>query len=94
VVLAPDGTTLYANRVALEVTGLTIAEVKDKGVFLQVFHPDDIERMRDERQEGLRRGTPFELEMRALLRGGEYRWYLNQYNPLKDESGHVIRFGM
>ena len=34
VVLAPDGTTLYANRVALDQTGLTLDEVIDQGWFL------------------------------------------------------------
>jgi formate hydrogenlyase transcriptional activator len=92
VVLAPDGTTLYANRVAQEITGLTMAEVKNNGFLTRAFHPDDIDRVRAERQEGLLRGTPFELEMRALLKSGQYRWYLNQYNPLKDERGRIIRW--
>ena len=92
VVLAPDGTTIYVNRVALEITGLTMAEVNDKGFFTRVFHPDDMERVRAERQEGPLRGTPFELEMRALLKSGQYRWYLNQYNPLKDQRGRIIRW--
>jgi formate hydrogenlyase transcriptional activator len=92
VVLAPDGTTLYANRVALDLTGLTVGEVSDKGFFARAVHPDDVDRLRAERQEGLSRGTPFELEMRVLFKSGQYRWYLNQYNPLKDERGSVIRW--
>jgi formate hydrogenlyase transcriptional activator len=27
-----------------------------------------------------------------LHKNGEYRWYLNQYNPLRDEHGHVTRW--
>jgi formate hydrogenlyase transcriptional activator len=92
VVLAPDGTTLYANRVALEITGLTVGEVNDKGFFARVFHPDDVDRVREERRVGLSEGIPFELEMRALFRSGHYRWQLVQYDPLKDESGRVIRW--
>ena len=92
VVLAPDGSTLYANRVALDLTGLTMAEVNDKGFFNRVFHPDDIERVRAERQERLLGGTPFELEMRTLLKSGQYRWRLLQYNPLKDERGQIMRW--
>jgi formate hydrogenlyase transcriptional activator len=30
--------------------------------------------------------------MRLLPKGGEYRWHLSQYNPLKDESGKIIRW--
>jgi len=56
------------------------------------FHPDDVESFRAQRQEGLSRAAPFELEMRARQKGGEYRWKLAQYNPLKDESGKVIRW--
>ena len=92
VVLDPDGTTLYANQVALEITGLTMADVEKNGFLTRVFHPDDVERVRAERQEKLLLGTPFEFEMRALLKSGEYRWYLNQYNPLKDERGRIIRW--
>ena len=91
VVLAPDGTTLYANRVALEKTGLAADELKDQGFFPRAFHPDDVERLRGRRQEGLLRGAPFELEIRAMTKGG-YRWQFIQYNPLKDESGKVIRW--
>jgi formate hydrogenlyase transcriptional activator len=92
VVLAPDGTTLYANRVALDLTGLTMDEVNDKGFLARAFHPDDVDRLRADRQEGLLRGAPFELEIRALLKSGQYRWQLNQYNPLKDEHGKIVRW--
>jgi formate hydrogenlyase transcriptional activator len=92
VVLAPDGTTLYANRVALDLTGLTIDDVNDKGFFMRAFHPEDVDRVRAERQEGLSRGDPFELEMRVLFKGAQYRWQLIQYSPLKDERGRIIRW--
>ena len=92
VVLAPDGTTLYANRVALDRTGLTPGEVNDKGFFAQAFHPDDVDRVREERRVGLLQGLPFELEMRSLFKDGQYRWQLVQYNPLKDEHGRIIRW--
>ena len=92
VVLAPDGTTLYANRVALDITGLTVGEVSDRGFFARVFHPDDVDRVREERRVGLLEGLPFELEMRALFKSGQYRWQLVQYDPLKDERGHILHW--
>jgi formate hydrogenlyase transcriptional activator len=92
VVLSPEGRTLYANRVALDQTGLTLDEVIDQGWYLLAFHPDDVDRLRAERQDGLLRGAPFELEIRARHKSGQYRWYLVQYNPLKDESGKIIRW--
>ena len=92
VVLAPDGTMLYANRVALDNSGLTMDEVKGRGFLVRACHPDDVDRVLHERNLGLSKGTPFDSEMRVLFKGGQYRWQLLQYNPLKDESGHIIRW--
>jgi len=92
VVLAPDGTTLYANQVTLNLTGLSLGDAIEHGAFPLAFHPDDADRFRVERQARLLRGDPFELEMRLRLRNGQYRWQLCQYNPLKEESGKIIRW--
>src|SRR4030095_5604686 len=51
-----------------------------------------VERVRTERQEKLSRGSPFDLQMRLLSKDGQNRWQLVQYNPLRDESGQVIRW--
>src|SRR5215813_9724867 len=91
-VLAPDGTRLYANRVARENVGFTPEEALNAESYARVCHPDDINRVRDERRIGLLGGVPFDLEIRVLPKSGQYRWYLTQYNPLKDESGQIIRW--
>src|SRR6516164_2653428 len=92
IVLAADGTTLYVNRAALDVTGLTREEMQGKAFFARVVHPDDREPFRAGRQQGFSGGVPFELEVRVLHKSGQYRWNLWQYNPLKDESGQIIRW--
>jgi formate hydrogenlyase transcriptional activator len=94
VVLSPDGDVLYVNRVALELTGIEITDVSGKGAFATPFHPEDIDRVQAERSAGLRKEVPFELEVRVLLKGvdGQYRWYLMQYNPLKDDEGRTVRW--
>ena len=89
VVLAPDGTTLYVNQVALDLTGYTRDQIDEQGFWARVVHPDDLKRLRDERRDRLSRGVPFDLEFRALFKSGQYRWHLMQYNPLKDESGQI-----
>jgi formate hydrogenlyase transcriptional activator len=91
VTLAPDGTTLYANCVALDYTGLTLDEVNNEGFLARACHPDDMDRVLDERRVGLSEGVPFDLETR-LLKYGQYRWHLIQYNPLKEERGQIIRW--
>ena len=92
VVLAPDGNVLYVNQVALERTGIKMADVQEEDSFWLPFHPDDVERVRADRRQGLTRGAPFELEVRVRLTNGQYRWHLVQYNPQKDEAGQIIRW--
>ncbi len=90
-VLAPDGTVLYINRMARDRVGVTLDEVKRKGHLGLTCHPDDLDRVLDKRRIGLMGRVLFALEMR-LLRYGEFRWHLVEYNPLEDEDGSVIRW--
>jgi formate hydrogenlyase transcriptional activator len=92
VVQDPSGVPLYANQATLEYTGLTIEDVVTPGFRERIFHPDDIERLRDERKAALARGLPFEIEQRALRKDGQYRWFLIRYNPFLDGQGRVIRW--
>ncbi len=92
VVLNPDGKAIYANRVALEYTGLSLGEVQDAGFRDRVFHPDDISRLRETRRHALAGTTPFENEQRVLRADGQYRWFLIQYNPVVDDNGRVARW--
>ena len=92
IVLNPDGKAIYANRVALEYTGLSLDDVRGDDFRARVFHPDDVQRLREEHHKVLSSTAPFENEQRALGKDGKYRWFLIRYNPLLDESGKVIRW--
>ncbi len=91
-VLRPDGKNLYSNQAVVEYTGLTREEVMADDFRGRVFHPEDVDRLRDERRAALARGVPFENEQRVRRKDGQYRWLLIQYNPLLDERGEVIRW--
>jgi PAS domain S-box-containing protein len=91
-VLRPDGTAFYANQTLLDYTGLTLEDVQREDQRARVFHPEDLERLHEERHEALARGKPFELEQRALGKDGKYRWFLVRYNPLRDDHGNIIRW--
>ena len=91
-VLAPDGRALYANERVLEYTGLTLEAFQADDFRELVFHPSDVQRLRDERQEALARSATFELEQRARRKDGQYRWFIIRYEPLLDDQGHVIRW--
>src|SRR6267143_2193930 len=89
VAIGADGTFLYANQAVVDYTGLTTEDVRS-GSLREVFHPEDFERLRDERDAAISRGVPFEDERRVRRRDGQYRWHLIHYNPLRDEAGNVI----
>jgi formate hydrogenlyase transcriptional activator len=92
VVQNPNGVPIYANQATLDYTGLTIDDVLSSDFRVRIFHPEDLERLQDEREAALLRGLPFEIEQRALRKDGRYRWFLIQYNPLWDEHGEIIRW--
>jgi formate hydrogenlyase transcriptional activator len=91
-VLDPDGTAMYANRVALDYAGLTLEEVRGEGFRERIIHPEDLERLREFRQSALAFTAPFELEQRVRRKDGTYRWFLSQYNPLLDANGRATRW--
>jgi formate hydrogenlyase transcriptional activator len=86
-----DGNFLYANQAVQEYTGLTKEELRLECSH-PVFHPDDSERLRDEREAAISRRVPFEYERRIRRKGGQFRWFLVQYKPLLDERGEVSRW--
>jgi PAS domain S-box-containing protein len=52
-VLGIDGANLYANQAVMDYTGLSQEEVMRQDFRARVFHPEDIERLREERREAL-----------------------------------------
>jgi len=92
VVLDPKGHPLYANQAMLDYTGLTMQDVLASDFRARTFHPEDLERVRQEREGGLARGLPFEIEQRTLRKDGKHRWLLLRYNPFRDEHGRLVRW--
>src|SRR5258706_15188784 len=92
VVLDPSGAPVYANQATLDYTGLAPNDVISPHFRERMFHPDDMERLRDERKAALGRGAPFEAELRARRKDGEYRWFLIRYNPFRNEQGQLTRW--
>ncbi|HEY4050965.1 MAG TPA: PAS domain-containing protein, partial [Acidobacteriaceae bacterium] len=91
VAIGADGNFLYANQAVLEYSGVTREEVGSEK-FRECFHPEDMERLRDEREAAISRKVPFAYERRGRRRDGQYRWLLVQYKPLLDERREVIRW--
>jgi len=91
-VLRTDGSVLYANQAVLDYFGITMDDAQKDDYRARFFHPEDVERLREERREALQRPVPFENEQRVLRKDGVYRWFLIRYSPLLDEQGRIDRW--
>ncbi len=88
----PDGTILSVNQAVLDYHGIALQDLQKEDFRTRVYHPDDVERLREERKEALKRPLQFEYEQRALGKDGKYRWFLVRYNPLLDDQGTIDRW--
>jgi PAS domain S-box-containing protein len=86
----PEGIPDFLNQPALHYTGLSL-DLAETG-WPRAFHPDDKKGMLQKwsaiRQSGMR-GS---LEARLRRFDGEYRWFLFQAEPLRDESGNIVKW--
>jgi len=58
----------------------------------RVHHPDEIEEIVMKSLLATAREVRFELECRLRRHDGEFRWFMAQLIPVRDERGHVIRW--
>ena len=86
-----DGNVSYGNRAAKEYFGAIPAMVPLEFLRL-VSHPDDFEALKNAIWNGIPRGEPIEAEARMRRHDGEYRWFLYQLYPLRNQDGSIARW--
>jgi PAS domain S-box-containing protein len=86
----PEGIPDFLNQPALDYTGLSPDQTETG--WPRAFHPDDKKGMLLKwsaiRESGMRGG----LEARLRRFDGEYRWFLFQAEPLRDEAGNIVKW--
>ena len=88
----PDGSCAFVNQRWSEYTGMTAEDAAGWG-WLAAFHNDDVGTHMEKWRESLASAQPFENEARLRRAAdGEYRWFLIQGAPLRDELGKVVRW--
>jgi PAS domain S-box-containing protein len=87
----PDGSADFLNERWLEYTGLSVEQAKGWG-WGAAIHPDDVKRLMDYWKSSLASGMPAETEARMRRFDGTYRWFLFRANPLRDESGNIVKW--
>jgi PAS domain S-box-containing protein len=87
----PDGFHDYYNARWYEFTGVPAGST-DGESWNGMFHPDDQERAWALWRHSLETGEPYQIEYRLRHRSGEYRWTLGRALPIRDASGHILRW--
>src|SRR3954453_23578687 len=83
---SPDGSPTYRNRRGTELIGITAGQLSGWN-WLQLLHPDDVNRSRQSWESALRSGREYVNEYRLRQRDGTYRWYLAKAAPLQGPDG-------
>jgi PAS domain S-box-containing protein len=87
----PDGFAEYFNKRWLDYTGLSLQEALG-WEWRTVIHPDDMRGVLNAWRKILDSGQRGEVEARMRRHDGEYRWFLFRPEPLRDESGNIVRW--
>jgi len=85
----PDGIIQEVGQRWYDVTGVLDDRLGEYGI--SAVHPDDIPRTIEVWERSVDTGIPLDNEYRLLTNDG-YRWYRSRAAPLRDDSGHIIRW--
>jgi PAS domain S-box-containing protein len=84
---APD----YCSRPWLDFADMTMEQANGWG-WATAIYPDDRDGLLECWRSCLASGIPFDMEARMCRFDGAYRWFLFRANPLRDESGKIVRW--
>jgi len=87
----PDGYCDFLNQVWLDYAGMTAEQAQGWG-WAEAIHPDDRKKLVEEWQSCLASGTAVDTEARIRRFDGSYRWFLIRANPLRNESGNIVKW--
>jgi PAS domain S-box-containing protein len=87
----PDGYCDFLNQPWLTYFNLPLQEAQGAG-WTRVLHPDDAAHHLESWKKSVSQGIPFETEARYRRPDGEYRWFLNRANPLRDKTGKIVKW--
>ncbi|HYY58394.1 MAG TPA: PAS domain-containing protein, partial [Pyrinomonadaceae bacterium] len=87
----PDGSADFFNQHYLDYVGLTAEQASGWG-WTAAVHPDDLNSLAVTWASIMASEAPGEAEARLRRHDGGYRWFLFRANPLRDESGNIVKW--
>jgi hypothetical protein len=90
-IMAANGEVETVNRQVIEYFGRSVEELKNWGTG-DAVHPEDLPGALEFFQRSITAGVPFQYELRLQRFDGEYRWFEDRIVPIRDDSGHIMRW--
>jgi PAS domain S-box-containing protein len=87
----PDGSLFWYNQRWYDYTGTTFEQMRGWG-WQSVHDPAELPRVVQKFREHIASGEPWEDTFPLRRHDGERRWFLSRARPVRDESGHVVRW--
>jgi PAS domain S-box-containing protein len=81
----PDGRLDYVDQRVVDYTGQELEQID-----LHVIHPDDQKTHVQKWHHALETGEPWDNTYRIRRADGEYRWFYDRVEPLRDRDGRVV----
>jgi formate hydrogenlyase transcriptional activator len=94
-VCGPNRERIYANRVALDYLGVTLAEWFDNRPSADgrpEIHVDDAAPLLARWENAQSNGLSFEVEVRICGSDRNYRWFLARFSLVRDDDGNRLRW--
>jgi len=86
----PTGFHTYFNQRWIDYTGYTLADSVGAEMWNNLLHPDDQARARQVWGHSLATGDDYRIEYRFKSKEGEYRWFLGEARPKRNDDGHIV----
>lgn len=87
----PEGPCDYLSPQWVNYTGIPESQQLGYG-WLEPLHPDDRQRTVEHWQATVGAGDHFSIEFRIRRHDGIYRWFHTLAVPLRDETGHIVKW--
>jgi PAS domain S-box-containing protein len=86
----PDGLLDFVTKRTADFFGRPASDLVANG-WLDIVHPDDVERVTKRWRQSLETGDPYDVEFRLLSEDGQYRWHLVRANAMRAD-GHIVEW--
>jgi PAS domain S-box-containing protein len=86
-----DGRYEYVSERFHDYTG-TSAAVGEGIQWLDLVHPDDVDRAAESWMQSVQSGGRYEAEYRLRSKDGTYRWFRSRAVPIRDLDGRIVKW--